>query len=187
MWYWSTIFLPICQCLALVCFCGIVQGSFWLWNLIFARRCLGVRFYVPSMYASQCLVLRGFAYLYRHILRWNETYPHKLVSVRRGYWLCMLAIISWVLANIGTESSYCLWKCDRGKLRILLFVKWFAQEVRQVVICWTMSMVGRLWVSGRAMAAWHYYSWMEVTVSYFLTLLRLWVMTSAAWFLVFEE
>jgi hypothetical protein len=53
--------------------------------------------------------------LYRDKLKWNEAYPHKLITA----WRCILltlfiSYVSWLLANIMIESSCCFQKCNRN-------------------------------------------------------------------------
>jgi hypothetical protein len=51
--------------------------------------------------------------LYRDKLKWNEAYPHKLITAwRRILSTLFISYVSWLLAMI--ESSCCFQKCNRN-------------------------------------------------------------------------
>jgi hypothetical protein len=55
------------------------------------------------------------ACLYRDKLKWHKAYPHKLVAGWMTILLTFLiSYVSWMLANIMTETSCCFQRCDRN-------------------------------------------------------------------------
>jgi hypothetical protein len=79
----------------------------------------------------------------------------------RNTWLYSLQLVTWVaskertyyhtdclLANIMTESSRCLWECDRWNLRTHIFICWFAWNFWLIVIYYFLqNQASMKWIS----------------------------------------
>ncbi len=143
------------------------------------------------IYRPLCL-LGIDACIYRDMLKWNKSsFLQKFVAAWMRILLTFLiSNVSWVLANITSESSHCFRKGNRnsGRRLCIMACPSFWEDYYMLIYTHFIDLlstptVGSWWTQWVVMAAYHcclWWRWWSVTL--WVTLMRLWL-HSLSWYL----